>query len=279
MDANLVAAAERKGVMISNKPHCIVVSGLAHTGSRLVVEMLNTHADIDVPMNDLFGPAEYRALHRFFIDAVDKTPLHAKEYAIDKDELFFILDSYLQNVNPESPYTAIKLPHYPLWCLDLFHEYFDGRISLLCVCRDLAKIKASYQRRGEDAMLFQDDAVEVFRQIKKLPVPARKTFMSGIKDFDLFLETLDTDVSAWIQRWREMWPGMAYATFDADAIATDPVTNWGKVLSDLNLSQEGIKQAAALVDTDRLANKRRGKDGIRKIKGSIRAVGRAILRD
>lgn len=237
---------------IDSLPSCIIVSGLGHSGSRLVVDLLASHPEVSVPLDDLNEPREYPALHTYFINTVDRTKMHEAEYNFDKDELFFLLDSYLKNVDRSKPYTVIKFPFYLLWCFDALHEYFQGNVSLIYNYRDLDKIKASFYRRGENQFLFLKDQFELSRQIKKLSPKYRSRHL-GKLDLPAYLEDLSTCTQEWRDRCAEKWPNIPIVNFDADIIASNP-GEWGSILDIIGLSREGLEESIKIIDVKRLAN-------------------------
>lgn len=57
----------------------ILITGVGHSGTRLVVQMFGKHPDVSVPSSILNAVREYEPLHQFFIKSMDLTPLSGEK--------------------------------------------------------------------------------------------------------------------------------------------------------------------------------------------------------
>ncbi len=156
----------------------LLITGPGHAATRLLVRMLAEHPQVVVPRPLLNGVLEYPPLHRFFVEVMDRTPWSSATYAVDKRELFFVLDSYFEAHDDRGGVGIVKMPYYPLFCLDMFEEYFGGRVAFLYCERPVEKIVRSYEQRGEDRLYFRDRPEELPRQLKKLALADRKRHLA-----------------------------------------------------------------------------------------------------
>jgi hypothetical protein len=228
---------------------CILVTGLGHSGTRLVNRMLARHAAVEAPVEALNHVSEFPALHQFFIDSMDATALHSDAYAIDQDELTFILDSYQTLLSGEANHT-LKMPYYPLNCLGAFSDYYQGNIAFVWVDRPIDKIIRSYERRGEDELYFEKDSRELFRQVKKLPRQSRQEHLAR-RDPPTFFRALAKHADACRERWNGDNPEHAFVEVDIERFATSE-THIRSVLDALGLSPVRAAEMLEIVEAERL---------------------------
>ena len=177
----------------------ILITGAAHSGTRLLTRMLGTHSDISLPSEILNYVGEFYPWHTYFVNTMDKTPLHSENYNFDFEEMKFILDSYMAHIDKKKPYFIIKMPYYPLNCLDFLIEYFENRIYILYSERKKEKIIKSFENRAEDILYFSDTNSHI-RQIKKLNLQLRKEYISKPIAKEIFSHIIDETL-----RKKETW--------------------------------------------------------------------------
>jgi len=252
------------------KPICLLVTGPAHAGTRLPVEMFNKHPDVSVPMSALKLEGELRAWIPFFVEALDRTPLYSDEYAIDRNEVNFILDAYMESVDTSKRWFLLKLPYYPLNCLDYFVDYFDGSIVLLFNCRPFEKIFRSYVNRGEDRSLFTDNYVEQVRQIKKLPAAQRKQHLVH-PDAKTFFEALYNHCEVLRDQWDTAHPERKFIDVDVEKIAASR-EYLVELLENIGLPASGANDMLSVVDRDRLLHHRSQTSRPSELKAIVRSL-------
>jgi hypothetical protein len=146
----------------------ILVTGIPHSGTRLLQEILACSSKVSVPFSMLNDVGEYDLLHWLFIDSLRHTKLHEKRVAIDEQELFYVLDSYFAECDLGREYVVIKMPFYPMLCIESFLKYFDNRLLIVNSDRDRRKVLSSFRSRGEDRKYYLNMENRVL-QIKKTP--------------------------------------------------------------------------------------------------------------
>jgi len=243
---------------------CILVTGVGHSGTRLVVQMFTKHTDVSVPVSMLNAVQEYEPLHRFFIEAMDVTPISADKYVIDRNDLTFILDSYVSGIDISKKYFVIKMPYYPLNCLEMFVDYFNGNVSLVYVDRPKEKIVKSYLRRGEDR--YFSSPVERIRQVKKLGLEGRKRYLAS-GDVVSFFDELVVHSATKRRRWDQDNPDHTFIQVDIEQFSTSR-EYLGGVLQELGLSRDPIDEMLSVVNASRLL---RGKKNNR-LDGILRQI-------
>jgi hypothetical protein len=229
---------------------CILVSGPGHSATRLVVRLLERHPDVCVPRRALNGVAEYAPLHRFFIRAMDRTSLDSADYQIDRDQLGAVLDAYMEHVDESRPFFVLKMPYYPLNCLELFFRYYGGRVVPVYCRRPPDKIVRSFLARGEDALYFAGDPAELLRQVKKLGPERRKEHLEQPAPQRFFQELV-----AWCEHLREAWdrdhPASPFVVLDVEELGRSEEYLL-EALRRIGLRPVPARQMLRLVDRDRL---------------------------
>lgn len=243
---------------------CILVTGLGHAGTRLVNRMLAKHPSVSVPLDALNHVSEFPALHRIFIESMDATPLYSDSYAIDEQELRFILDSY-QTLLADAPFHTLKMPYYPYNCLDEMRDYYDGHIAFVSVNRPIDKIVRSYQRRGEDRRYFVEDSRELLRQIKKLPVDARQSHLAR-RDPPAFFRALAEHADSIRDAWSHANPAHAFIEVEIERFATTEAYA-RSILEQLGISPDPAVEMLEIVEEQRLMEQR-------SLRGVLRGVRR-----
>lgn len=159
---------------------CILITGVGHSGTTLMTNVLSKHPNISTPFPILNKLNEYSPLYDLFVASILESPADTDEYSIDKTRLFQILDEYVSHVE-NNDFFLLKAPVYPLMCLDLFSEYFKGLI-VVYTKRDDDKVWESFKRRNEHEIFFSkegDRPLSRQTQIKKLIFPLREKLQYG----------------------------------------------------------------------------------------------------
>lgn len=242
---------------MSAHPKCIFITGMGHSGTRLVTHMLSKHPDISVPLSILNRVAEYTPLHQFFIDSMDQTSLDSAQYNINTDELRAILDTYMAKIDTSKQYFVFKLPYYPLNCLDFFVKYFQENIVLLNVRRPKQKVINSFLHKGEDRSLFLDNEVERTRQIKKLDLSVREKHLTSHDAAGFFADLYD-HTEAKMADWSQRHPELPFFDIDIEKFATSKEF-LSETLQSLGLPTNYEDQMLAVVNKNRLLVKFTGK--------------------
>jgi hypothetical protein len=235
---------------MSSRPKCILITGPAHSGTRLLVQMLDKHPDVSAPMRYLTHVGEFRQLYFFFVRVMDATPLYSEEYVIDYDELRFIMDAYMQNIDHSKPFCVLKMPFYPLICLDWFINYFDGNLSLVYNSRPAEKIVRSFINKKQDQFYFHEHNDEILRHIKKLPVERRKHYLAT-SDAPAFFHEYVLYGDQLRQQWNKEHPERQFIDVPIENVATSR-DNIESFLQKLSLPISRVDDMLSLVDPARL---------------------------
>jgi len=262
-------------VQKKNTSVCLLVTGIGHSGTRLVVDMLSKHPDVEVPEMLLNKVKEYSPLHQFFIETIDKTPLSSSKYSVDDQELHFILDSYMSCVQKTKKYFLLKMPFYPMFCLDKIERYFKKKLKCLFVTRPIKKIVDSYNRRNEVTRYFTNRK-EQFRQIKKLDVNRRAYHLamsnSDMFDVEAYFADLFEHATILKSEWNKRRSPASFIDIDIEsfAVSHDEFNNF---LARLSLSPEYTDSIMKTINRKRLLG-----NFIQNVKGRLKDVIRPYLR-
>lgn len=254
------------------KSKCIFVTGAEHSGTRLLVEMFSKHPDLAVPTASMKAHGEFRPWNPFFVEVLDRTPLHSEDYVIDQEELRFILDAYMQSVDASKAWFVLKIPYHPLNCLDAFVDYFDGEISLVFTHRPPGKIFRSYQKRGEDRELFSENSIEQLRHVKKLPVAQRYQHLAH-PDAEAFFIALAEHCETLRERWDAAHPDRKFVVVDMETIATSKAY-LVELLEKLDVPVSGADAMMTVIDTNRLLHHQ--PQNSHRQRPSLKAVARGV---
>jgi len=252
------------------KPICLFVTGPEHAGTRLLVEMFNKNPAVSVPMSALKPHGEFRPWNPFFVEVLDRTPLYSDKYMVDRDELNFILEAYMESIDTSKPWCLLKIPYHPLNCLDYFVDYFDGNIVLLFNRRPIEKIVRSYASRGEDRSLFTDNAIEQIRHIKKLPAAQRRQHMAR-PDANTFFEALHGHCDFLRDQWDAAHPERRFIDVDVEKIAASR-EYLVELLEKIGLPASGTDAMLSVVDRDRLLHHRSQTSRPLELKALVRSL-------
>ncbi|HMQ49217.1 MAG TPA: hypothetical protein PKA00_17275 [Saprospiraceae bacterium] len=170
------------------KKGVLVTSSVGHSGTRLIVEMLGKHTDVFYPKERLNHVNEHDFLHQFFLEKIKNTPIN-KELKIENyEELEFLLNMYGKGHNPGQA-MLLKLPFYPLCCLDSLDEYFDD-FKIIYLNRKIDNVLKSFLDRNEDQH-FWGNAAKRYESIKMLGLKDRELLMNEPR-FENFIKSFPT---------------------------------------------------------------------------------------
>jgi hypothetical protein len=258
---------------------CILVTGMGHSATRLLVQLLCRHPDVSVPLAQLDPVQEFRPLHMWFVRAMDQTPLHSSEYWIDEDELRLVLRAYEANVDPDRAAFVIKQPYYPLYYLDFFAREYAGRLHLVYTERPIEKVIRSWQRASGDWFFFEGP--ELLRQAKKLHPDDRARYLTDLatKNSTGYLRAVERHSVALRDAWSAAHPELPFTTVDMERLSHDD-GHLREILNVLGLSAEPAAQMLEILDRDRLVKgkQRRGKSVLRSVTPPVLwQLGRRLL--
>ncbi len=261
------------------KKHCILVTGVGHSGTRLMVNMLAKHDQIDAALPYLTKERELRALHRFFIRMMEQTTVYSEQYNVDENELRFVLDSYLKLFADDAKYIVIKMPYYPLNLMNFFVEYFEGRIQFVYTKRPVDKVVKSFLNRGEGKLFFHQTTEEMYTQVKKLPVERRGHYLVTTDARGFFTElTVHTD---WLHdQWNEQNPPYRFVDVEMERIAQDK-EYLVSIFEQLGLRVDNAEEILDEANVERLLHHQKQSDsGLKSVLRSITPpiVWRALRR-
>ncbi len=156
----------------------IIISGMGHTGTRMLVDFFSQFDEIYVPKNYLNGANEFGKLHKFFIKSMDNISFKSDEYFLNKKELFEILDEYY-SLNKKK-ITVLKMPFYSLVFNKYLKEYFDNNYIIINSTKSFKTIYNSFEKRNE-VNLFMNNSEEMIRQLKKVNASFRLNYLDKQK--------------------------------------------------------------------------------------------------
>lgn len=252
---------------------CILITGMGHSGTRLLVQMLAKHPDVAVPLDVLNDVQEYIPLHWFFVQAMDRTPLYSDEYWLDPDELAYILEAYIQTTEADKPYFVLKMPYYPLYYLDFFSDYFGDRLKLLFTRRPIEKVVHSWLKPGSNLFFYQFE--EIARQAKKLAVAERQQILSELSQQkgEGFFHALETRCDSLRDGWNIYHPDNPFLTLDMEQLAKSRDYQL-ELINFLGLSTTHLDAMTSVIDYDRLLHNR--SPASRSIGEQVKAVLRGL---
>lgn len=232
---------------MTTRPPGLLITGVGHSGTRLATRMFGRHPSVEIPEDRLNKVAEFPALHRYFIEAIDRTPIASDDYAVEASDVRLLMDAYADGLDP-SGRVVVKMPFYPLTCLDAFASCFDP-FGVLYVTRPVEKVHASYARREEDARYFEDPK-ELLRQVKKLPADQRARHLAD-RDPAAWVQALIETSASRMAAWRDDRPDVPVRRVGIETLATDRGT-LGEVLTAFDLDAEPADAMLEVVDPERL---------------------------
>ena len=221
--------------------------------------------------------SEFTPLHQLFIQSMDQTPLSSSAYSMNKHDLFLVLDAYMANVDMNNPYSVLKMPYYPLNCLELFLEYFDSQVVFLYTNRPIEKTVTSYVRRGEDRRWFLEQPIEIFRQVKKLDLEGRIKVLTSLSGSDCFRRVVQR-CEYLRDQWNEQHAEKAFITIEVEklAVSKEYLCN---VLDKMCLPQNEIEEMFSVIDSERLLNRGRRASSQMKISTAVRSMIPPVMAD
>jgi len=157
----------------------ILITGPAHSGTRLLVDLFKNNKNFYLPKNKLNSVNEFNKLHKYFIECADNTDLNSEDWEIDKTKLFNILDEYYyDNINLKITNTVLKMPYYPLRCIDYFQDYFKKNLVVLYAHKKFEQIYKIHSKRNE-VNKYMNNTIEMNRQLKKVNVIDRLKYIQS----------------------------------------------------------------------------------------------------
>lgn len=226
----------------------ILATGPAHSGTRLLVDVLGRHPEIAVPDDDHLTVArEYPWLHNLFLDSVRDMGLHEERIPVDPDELAFVLDAYAEAA-PEGRYVLVKLPHAPLLAREAFEQAVDLE-AVAYTTRSADKIRASKEKRGKDIRVLEDRE-RFLLQAKRCMVEERKRLLNAW-DFETMHEAEMRTFETLIERWADEEGPPTVTEMTQETFVEDPA-RLEAFLGGLGLDSDEVDRMTAVVDADRL---------------------------
>jgi hypothetical protein len=238
--------------------HCILITGMGHSATRLLVRLLYRHPDVAVPMSQFTKVQEYKPVHMWFVQAMQRTPLQSPTYWTDEDELQVVLDAYEYDVDPEKPYFVIKQPIYPLFYLDAFAKRYSGRLTIIYTERPIEKVINSWQRDNGDYFFFEPH--ELLQQVKKLHVDDRAKYLTDLttKQSGEYLKALERHLLQCRDDWNAAHPDQTIITVDMEKLAQDKQyfsTIWEQL--DLSTDPAILDDVYSIINVDRIVHGRK----------------------
>ena len=227
----------------------ILITGAAHSGTRLLTRMLAKHIDISLPNEILNYVGEFYPWHTHFVKTMDKTPLHSDSYSFDFKEMKFVLDSYMTHIDKKKPYFIIKMPYYPLNCLEFLIEYFENRIYILYSERKKEKIIKSFENRAEDILYFSNPDSHL-RQIKKLDLELRKEYISKPIAREIFAHIIDETYRK-KENWNKNNNNYQIIEVDIEQLAKSP-SYFEALLKKIDIEAKNTDESYNVLDKKRL---------------------------
>lgn len=255
------------------KPSCILVTGVGHSGTRLMVNMLAKHPDVDAALPYLTQERELRALHRYFIRMMEQTPVYSATYHLDETELRFVLDAYLELFAADAQHIVIKMPYYPLNLMDFFVDYFEGRIQFVYTRRPPEKVVKSFLNRGEGKLFFHQTTEEMYTQVKKLPVERRGHYLVSA-DAPAFFHELTVHTDGLHDHWNERSPNNRFVDVDMERIAQS-TAYLIDIFGQLGLSVADAGEILEEANVERLLHHKKQSD--QGLKSAFRSITPPIL--
>lgn len=229
----------------------LLVSGLGHSGTRLMACMLGVVDAISVPSHLLNEVAEYQRLHDCFIEMLDRTSVEASTYRVDEPRLKELIDDY---VGQGEGWVVLKMPVYPLLILEQILDAVDRPVRLVVVERQFEHVVRSYRRRLED-LYYSRHPDERRRWIMRLPVEKRRQSIDGKKTFETLLREVKEHLDSQIRKCHRA--GLVKRT------AVVPIEPWVLsertrrcVLERLGFDGQRVTEMGKLANPERLLEKR-----------------------
>ncbi len=249
----------------------ILITGMPHSGTRLIVKMLGEHPEITVPKsyNSVEEPS---VLHEFFIDVMNKSKLSSEKYDLEKEDLRMILESISKERN-----WVVKMPAYPLMCMKEFIYSMPNIRCVIYTSRPEKKIINSFMRKNENKILFEDED-EKIRQIKKLMKKYRKKHLHECIPKRIF----EDQIKSCKERWNECKKilkenGITYLNIDVEKFAKEKSYVVEK-MEKMNLSKTSIDDMINVVDYKRLIKNNNKKRIHKKVFEYVKSRAKSTLK-
>ena len=254
------------------EPTCILITGIPHAGTRLLVQILNEHPDVSVPLDILDYVMEHSQIIYYYTRIMDATPIYSSEYVFDEDEMRFFMDMYKQSVDLSKPYYVFKAPIYPMMWLDWLVDYFEGKVKLVYTTRSPERIFQSFVNKGQDELIFwrKNDNAMMSRFIKYLPPDRRMYYLATYDKRAYFYEMIEYYDSA-CANWNSKHPELPFTVFDIEKV-TASRDSLSQFVQDLGLDEARLDTMFELVDHERLYHRTKAKQSKITFKNVMRLI-------
>lgn len=163
----------------------ILITGIPHGGTRLIVELLSKHKGCATYHNNLNSVNEFSSLHNFYIQELIVSDFKNELISVNKQNFFNVLDRELDKQTDKT--SIVKMPVYPLHHLNDYFNYFDS-LKIIYAYRPYAKVISSYIRRNEIHKQF-DKHADICNQLKKISKEKRLILKDNF-NFNSWVEEL-----------------------------------------------------------------------------------------
>lgn len=169
------------------KKNGILVTGIPHGGTRLIVDILSKHINLLTYKQSLNSVNEFSILHQFYIDSMKKSNFNNGLIHVDQREFNLTLDKILDLKSQKTH--VIKMPCYPLHHLNHYSNYFDN-LKIIYAYRPNDKVIESYQTRNENFKQFNTVNKKI-NQLKKIKLEKRNSLLSTFNFVSWVNEMID----------------------------------------------------------------------------------------
>lgn len=250
----------------------LLVTGPAHAGTRLVIRMLAAHPEVTVPGSLLNEVGEFPPLHNLFLRAQARAPMHREELPVDRRELAFVLEAYRREIPAGAPFYALKMPHYPLFCLEKFGEAL-GEGPVLFVDRPTEKIVASFRRRGEDIRYYRPPDRR-YDQIKLCRLGDRSRLLAEGTPVEIIRAQAEGARSL-VDRWAQDRGERGIVRVEVERFAAD-VAYRKALLEGIGLDPGAATALGAVVDRARLLGGSPLRSALRGVRTALRRTAEHV---
>lgn len=126
----------------------IIVSGMPHSGTRLIFDIIQKKNNFFLNNNKLNYVNEFPLLHKAYIKKIDEKK---RNILLKYQTLKNILNKYINNT--QSKNIVIKLPYYPIIDWKNYYKFCKQnkfQLEFLISKRNLKNIYLSFKKRNED---------------------------------------------------------------------------------------------------------------------------------
>lgn len=224
---------------------CILVTGISHAGTRLLVRMLHAHPHVQNYPDILNGVAEYAPLHKFFMAEMGKMSMEDERLVVGQKGLYAVLDEYTSHFRDHDT-VVVKMPFYPLDCLDLFEGYF-GSLKVVYAERSVEGIRGSWVRRGEDVFVKPPHSAH---HLKKTLLSDRRRIKDS-QNLEEFIRAMAVRDLRRLREWDKAHPLNPSCVVRIEQLSvSDEAAK--KMLTELGLSTMYAAEMLKMIDVERL---------------------------